>query len=136
MKIQSNIVSGVVKYVNGASSKFLGGFMMKGKIVLTTVFAGALALSIGFEKDLESTKVLAQTELSKVKMGQTATTNGDQYRVISVEEQNRREGSVAEGKSLNTNISVEEQNMVEKSSAKQGFVSQENGTGFFYTKVK
>lgn len=110
--------------------------MMKGKLVSTAVFAGALALSIGFAKDLESTKVLAQTELSKVKMGQTATNNGDQYRVISVEEQNRREGSVAEGKSLNTNISVEEQNMVEKSSAKQGFVPQENGTGFFYTKVK
>ncbi|WP_206763780.1 hypothetical protein [Cytobacillus firmus] len=110
--------------------------MMKGKIVLTTVFTGALALSIGFAKDLESTKVFAQTELSKVKIGQTATNKGDQYRVISVEEQNRREGSVAEGKSLTTNISVEEQNMVEKSSAKQGFVPQENGTGIFYTKVK
>ncbi|WHX98034.1 hypothetical protein [Neobacillus sp. DY30] len=109
--------------------------MMKGKIVLTTVFAGALALSIGFTKDLESTKVFAQTELSKGKIGQTATKNGDQYRVISVEEQNRREGSVAEGKSLTTNISVEKQNMVEKSSAKQGFVPQENGTGFYFTKV-
>lgn len=110
--------------------------MMKGKIVLTTVFAGALALSIGFTKDLESTNVFAQTELLKVKSGQTATNNGDQYRVISVEEQNRREGYVAEGKSLTTNISIEEQDMVEKSSAKQGFVPQEKGTGFFFTKVK
>lgn len=108
--------------------------MMKRKIVLTTVFAGALALSIGFTKDLESTKVFAQTELSKVKIGQPATNNGDQYRVISVKEQNRREGYEAEGKSITTNISVEEQNLVEKSSAEQGFVPQENGTGFFFTK--
>lgn len=107
---------------------------MKRKIVLATVFAGALALSIGFTKHLESTKEFAQT--SKVKIGQTATNNGDQYRVISVEEQNRREGYEAEGKSLITNISVEEQNMVEKNSAKQGFVPQENGTGFFFTKGK
>lgn len=108
--------------------------MMKRKIVLITVFAGALALSIGFTKDMESTKVSAQT--SKVKIGQRATNNGDQYRVISVEEQNRREGYEAEGKSPITNISIEEQNMVEKSSAKQGFVSQENGTGFFFSKGK
>ncbi|MEH7336789.1 hypothetical protein V7161_29675 [Neobacillus drentensis] len=99
---------------------------MKGKLVLTIGFAGALALSIGFAKDLQSTKVFAQT----------ATNNGDQYRVISVEEQNRREGNVAEGKNVTTIISVEEQNMVENSSAQQGFVPQENGTGFFFTKVK
>ncbi|MCM3574038.1 hypothetical protein M3172_12640 [Mesobacillus subterraneus] len=110
--------------------------MMKGKVVLTTFFAGALALSIGFTNDLENTKVFAQTELSKVEIGQTVINNGDQYRVISVEEQNRREGYVAEGNSLTTTISVEEQNMVEKSSAKQGFVPQENGTGFFFSKVK
>ncbi|MCM3572317.1 hypothetical protein M3172_03885 [Mesobacillus subterraneus] len=106
--------------------------MMKRKIVLITVFAGALALSNGFTKDLESTKVSAQT--SNVKIGQTATNNGDQYRVISVEEQNRREGYEAEGKISITNISIEEQNMVEKSSAKQGFLPQENGTGFFFLK--
>lgn len=71
-------------------------FYMKGKLILTLGSAGALALSIGFVKDLQSTKVFAQTGQSKVKVEQTVTTNGDQYRVISVEEQNRREGNVAE----------------------------------------
>ncbi|MDN3015711.1 hypothetical protein PH210_05745 [Paenibacillus sp. BSR1-1] len=109
---------------------------MKGKLVLTIGFVGALALSIGFTKNLQSTKVFAQTGQSKVKVEQTATNDGDQYRVISVEEQNRREGNGAEGKNVTTIISVEEQNMVENSSAQQGFVPQENGTGFFFTKVK
>jgi hypothetical protein len=126
----------VARNVINTSSKLLGGFYMKGKLVLTIGFAGALALSIGFAKDLQSTKVFAQTEQSKVIDEQTATNNGVQYRVISVEEQNRREGNVAEGKNVTTNISVEEQNMVENSSAQQGFVPQENGTGFFFTKVK
>lgn len=35
-----------------------------------------------------------------------------------------------------TTITVEEQKMVEKSSAQQGFVPQENGTGFYYVKEK
>jgi hypothetical protein len=109
---------------------------LRGKLVLTISFAGALVLSIGFTKDLQSTKVFAQTEQSKVKNEQTATNNGDQNRIISVEEQNRREGNVAGEKNVTTNISVEEQNMVESSSAQQGFVPQENGTGFFFTKVK
>jgi hypothetical protein len=34
---------------------------MKGKLILTLGSAGALALSIGFAKDLQSTKVFAQT---------------------------------------------------------------------------
>jgi preprotein translocase subunit SecF len=126
----------VARNVINTSSKLLGGFYMKGKLVLTIGFAGALTLSIGFAKDLQSTKVFAQTEQSKVIDEQTATNNGVQYRVISVEEQNRREGNVAEGKNVTTNISVEEQNMVENSSAQQGFVPHENGTGFFFTKVK
>jgi preprotein translocase subunit SecF len=126
----------VARNVINTSSKLLGGFYMKGKLVLTIGFAGALALSIGFAKDPQSTKVFAQTEQSKVIDEQTATNNGVQYRVISVEEQNRREGNVAEGKNVTTNISVEEQNMVENSSAQQGFVPHENGTGFFFTKVK
>ncbi|QGQ45827.1 hypothetical protein [Metabacillus sediminilitoris] len=87
---------------------------MKRKLVLTIGFVCALALSIGLAKDLQSPKVFAQTEQSKVKDEPTANNNGDQYRVIS----------------------VEEQNMVENSSAQQGFVPQESGTGFFFTKVK
>jgi hypothetical protein len=109
---------------------------MKGKLVLTIGFAGALAFSIGFAKDLQSTKVFEQTEQSKEKMNKIATNNGDQYRVISIEEQNRREGNIAEGKDVTTTISVEEQNMVENSTARKGFVPQENGTGFFFTRVK
>jgi hypothetical protein len=99
---------------------------MKGKLALTIGFAGALALSIGLAKDLQSTRVFAQS----------VSTNGDQYIVISAEEQNRREGNVAEGKNVTTIISVDEQNRVENSAAIQGFVSQENGTGFYFSKVK
>ncbi|MBZ5753041.1 stage II sporulation protein P [Metabacillus rhizolycopersici] len=37
---------------------------------------------------------------------------------------------------ITTVISVEEQNMIENMSVKEGFVPQENGTGFFFTKEK
>ena len=93
---------------------------MKRKLVLTIGFAGALALSIGFAKDFQNTKVFAQTD-------------GDQYKLVTKEEQDRRESKVV-GKDITTVITVEEQNMVENSSAKQGFVAQENGTGFFFEK--
>ncbi|MGG0175189.1 hypothetical protein [Gottfriedia acidiceleris] len=103
---------------------------MKKKLVLSIGFAGALALSIGFAKDFQNTKVYAQT-------------NGDKYRIVSVEEQNRREAMLAEGKTEQvtdgdkyTFISAEEQNMLENSSAQQGFVPQENGTGFYFVRVK
>ncbi|MDP1421782.1 hypothetical protein Q8G35_26360 [Peribacillus simplex] len=43
---------------------------------------------------------------------------------------------VAEGKDVTTVITAEEQNMVENSSARQGFVPQENGTGFYFVKEK
>lgn len=109
---------------------------MKGKLVLTIGFVGALALSIGCVNDFQNTKVFAQTEQSKVKDEQITAKNGDQYKVVSVEEQNRREGNVVEGKNVSTTISVEEQNMVENSLSQQGFVQQESGTGFFFTKVK
>ncbi|MEH7403759.1 hypothetical protein V7148_22645 [Gottfriedia acidiceleris] len=52
------------------------------------------------------------------------------------EEQDYREGNAAEGKDITTTITAEEQNMVEKSSSKQGFVPQENGTDFYFVKVK
>jgi len=94
---------------------------MKRKLVLSIGFAGAVALSIGFTKDIENTKVFAQS-------------NEDQYKHVTREEQDYREGNPAEGKDITTNITVEEQNMVEKSSFKQGFVPQENGTGFFFEK--
>ncbi|MFP7296934.1 hypothetical protein [Neobacillus niacini] len=93
-------------------------------------------LSIGFPKDLQSTKVFTQTEQSKVIVEQTAANNGDEYRVISVEEQNQREGNVAREKNVTTLISMEEQNMVENSATQQGFVPQENGSGFFFARVK
>jgi hypothetical protein len=99
---------------------------MKGKLVLTLGFAGVLALSIGFAKDLQ--KIEAS---EKVSSKQT-----DTYKLITREEQDRREGMVAEGKDVTTVITVEEQNIVENSSAKQGFVPQENGTGFYFTKEK
>lgn len=126
----------VVKYVICTNSELLGGIYMKGKVVLTIGFAGALAFSIGFAKDLQSTKEFSQIEQSIGKAKQTAIDNGDLYRIISAEEQNRREGKVDEGKNVTTKISVEEQNMVENSSVQQGFVVQENGTGFFFTKVE
>ncbi|MEE6453182.1 hypothetical protein RAH41_21750 [Gottfriedia acidiceleris] len=94
---------------------------MKRKLILSIGFAGALALSIGFTKDFQNTKVYAQT-------------NGDQYKHVTREEQDYREGNTVEGKDITTTITVEEQNIVEKSSSKQGFVPQENGTGFFFEK--
>ncbi|MEH7514222.1 hypothetical protein V7146_16030 [Gottfriedia acidiceleris] len=35
-----------------------------------------------------------------------------------------------------TNLAVEEQNKVENSPAQQGFIPQENGTGFYFVKEK
>ncbi|MEH7399390.1 hypothetical protein V7148_00220 [Gottfriedia acidiceleris] len=40
------------------------------------------------------------------------------------------------GTSRSNIISVEEQNMVENSSAQQGFVPKENGIGFYFVKNK
>ncbi|UPM56097.1 hypothetical protein [Gottfriedia acidiceleris] len=103
---------------------------MKRKLVLSIGFVSVLALSIVFAKDFPNAKVYAQT-------------NGDQYRFVSVEEQNWSEAMLAEGKTEQvtngdkyTFISAEEQNMVENSSAQQGFVPQENGTGFYFVRVK
>ncbi|MEC1523907.1 hypothetical protein P9D43_18055 [Neobacillus niacini] len=107
---------------------------MKWKFLITIGSAGALALSIGFAQDLQSTKVFSQSGQSIVKVEKSFATKGDQYRVISVEEQNRAEGNVTNGKNVTTMISVKEQNIVENSSAQQGFVAQENGTGFFFKK--
>ncbi|MGE7602495.1 hypothetical protein ACQKL5_08275 [Peribacillus sp. NPDC097675] len=98
---------------------------MKGKLILTLGFAGVLAVSIGFTKDLQ------KTEASEVSSKQT-----DTNKHVTREEQERREGMLVEGKDAYTVITVEEQNMVENSSTQQGFVSQENGTGFYFEKEK
>ncbi|PAK35582.1 hypothetical protein [Peribacillus simplex] len=98
---------------------------MKGKLVLTLGFAGVLAVSIGFTKDLQ------KTEASEVSSKQT-----DTYKHITREEQERREGMLAEGKDVYTGITVEEEEMVENMSAQQGFIPQENGTGFYFEKEK
>ncbi|MFB5934666.1 hypothetical protein ACE8FZ_15370 [Peribacillus frigoritolerans] len=101
---------------------------MEGKLVLTLGFAGVLAVSIGFAKDLQKAEASA-----KVSSKQT-----DTYKLVSREEQDRREGMVAEGKDVDvtTVITAEEQNIVENSSAQQGFVPQENRTGFYFVKQK
>ncbi|MCW9133856.1 hypothetical protein OF830_23735 [Bacillus paramycoides] len=94
---------------------------MKRKLVLSIVFSGALALSMGFAKDFQSTKVFAQT-------------NGDQNKLVTKEEQDQRESTVAEGTDVTTIITAEEQDMVKNSSAQEGFVPQANGTGFYFEK--
>ena len=68
-------------------------------------------------KDLESTEILAKEQpiSESVFIGQADIDNRDQIRVVTVEE---------------------EQNMVENSTVLSGFVSQENGPGFFFKKVK
>ncbi|MDM5450952.1 hypothetical protein [Peribacillus simplex] len=99
---------------------------MKRKLVLTLGVTGALALSIGFAKDLQTTEVSAEASSKQT----------DTYKHVTSEEQDRREGMLAEGKDVYTVITVEEQEMVENRSAQQGFVPQENGTGFFFKKEK
>ncbi|MGE8082015.1 hypothetical protein [Peribacillus loiseleuriae] len=88
---------------------------MKRKSLFIFGVIGVLALSIGFMKDLESTELLAKEQpISESVIGQADINNGDQISVIT----------------------AEEQNMVENSTDLSGFVSQENGPGFFFEKVK
>ena len=97
---------------------------MKRKLVFTFGLTGVLALTIGFAKDLQGTKVSAEEQT-------------DITTVISKEEQNMVENlSATERKDITTVITAEEQKMVEKMPVKEGFVPQENGTGFFYIKEK
>ncbi|MEW5596864.1 hypothetical protein ABGT24_25860 [Peribacillus frigoritolerans] len=99
---------------------------MKGKLVLTLGFAGVLAVSIGFAKDLQKTEAPAEVSSKQT----------DTYEHITREEHVRREGMGAEEIDVTTVLTAEEQNMVENSSAQQGFVPQENGTGFYFEKEK
>lgn len=63
------------------------------------------------------------------------TNERDYSRVVTKEDQEHRE-SVLNEKDQVTVITKEEQKMVENMSVKEGFVPQEKGTGFFFTKEK
>lgn len=81
---------------------------MKKKVIFTIGLTGVLAFTIGFVANLQNTQV-------------------------SIEEK-----TVVASKQTNmtTVITKEEQYMVEKTFVKEGFVPQENGTGFFFIKEK
>ena len=96
---------------------------MKEKLFLAFGFVGVLAVSFGFSKDFQKTE--ASVEVS--------STQTERYKFVT---RDRSEGMVTEGKDVITVITAEEQNMVENSSAQQGFVSQKNGTGFYFIKEK
>lgn len=93
------------------------------KTVLILGFVGVITLSIGFMEDLQIKEVFAETN------------KGDVSRVVTVEEQEMRENNPV-GRNYTTVITAEEQNMVENSTLQSGFVEQENGTGFFFKRVK
>jgi hypothetical protein len=110
---------------------------MKRKSLIFSVI-GVLALSIGFMKGLESTEILAKEQPISENgfIGQADIDNGDQIRVVTVEEQEMRENNSMDIGDRTLVITAEEQNMVENSTALSGFVSQEIGPGFFFEKVK
>lgn len=93
---------------------------MKRKSGLVLGFAGVLAISIGL------TDVLAK--------GQVDVSDGDKYKVVTVEEQEVRENKDIEDSDITTVITAEEQKKVENSSALERFVPQEKGTGFYFKK--
>ena len=99
---------------------------MKGKLFLAFGFVGILAVSFGFSKGFQKTE--ASIEVSSKQT--------ERYKLVTREEQDRSEGMVTEGKDVITVITAEEQKMVENNSAQQGFVSQKNGTGFYFIKGK
>ncbi|MEW9669866.1 hypothetical protein [Ammoniphilus sp. 3BR4] len=105
---------------------------MKRKLVSVLGFVGVLALSIGFMNDFESTEVLVKEQpISEIASLGANIEDGDQYRVVTVEEQEMREK-----RDVTTVITAEEQEMVENSSTLAGFVPQEKGTGFYFKKEK
>lgn len=109
---------------------------MKRKSVLFFGVVGVLALSFGFMKELGSTEVLAKEQplLESVYIGQVDINDRDQYRVVTREEQEMRENNTIDERDKTTVITVKEQNMVENSSSLEGFIPQEEGTGFFFWK--
>ncbi|MBX0359545.1 hypothetical protein [Halobacillus sp. Nhm2S1] len=98
---------------------------MKKILKFSIGIVGVTALSFGFSQ------VLAE--------GQTNVGDGDKYRVVKVKEQvalENKTNKTDEGRDLRVIISAEEQNIVENSSALSGFVSKENGQGFYFTRDK
>lgn len=118
---------------NNLAKNLFGGLFMKRKLASVLGFVGVLALSIGFMNDFERTEVLAKEQpiSESVLIGQTDVQDGDQYRVVTVEEQEMREK-----RDVTTVITAEEQSMVENSTDLEGFIPQEDGTGFFFKKEK
>lgn len=84
---------------------------MRKKAVLILGFVGVFSLSFVLMMELQGSEMDIQTEQSTIHYAQYE-------------------------KELITTISVEEQNKVENGLDKQGFISQENGTGFYFSKVK
>lgn len=99
-----------------------GGDFMKRKSGFVFGGIGVLALSIGF------TNVLAKEPM--------VVSGEDRIRVVTVEEQELYENRAIESKNLEIVITAEEQNRVENSTALSGFVTQENGQGFYFIKEK
>ena len=93
---------------------------MKKNSIFSIGVLAALTLSLGFSEESDK----RQADVS----------NGDKYKVVTVEEQQMLENKDIEGNNLKTVISTEEQNRVENSSTLSGFVSQENGQGFYFAK--
>lgn len=113
--------------------KWIGGAIMKRKPVFILGVVGVLVLSIGIMEEVSANE---QPISESAFIGQADIEDRDQYRFITVEEQNMRESNSIENGDRYTFITVEEQNTVENSSALSGFVQQENGPGFFFQKVK
>lgn len=109
------------------------------KFALTLCFTGALALSIGFAENLQSTKVSAEqnrVENSSVKEEFVPQENGTEFYFS-----NPLPLTLTEGSDIPTVITVEEQNRVEKMlkdmpTGLKVFVPQENGPGFYVSKTK
>ena len=112
--------------------------LMKRKSVFIFGVARVLTLCIGFIEDLGNTEKLTQEQpLSEsVFIGQADFEKGDQYRIVTREEQDILENSPNVSGNKYTVITVAEQNRVENSKALSGFVPQENGQVFSFKKEK
>ncbi|WP_146549035.1 hypothetical protein [Rummeliibacillus suwonensis] len=105
---------------------------MKRKSVFIVGSAGVLILAIGVIKGLQSNDVSTKENAF---IEQANMDDGDQYKIVTKEEQDQRENNHLNKRDSITTVTAEEQKMVENSSALEGFVSQEEGTGFFFKKT-
>lgn len=105
---------------------------MKRKSVFIVGSAGVLILAIGVIKGLQSNDVSTKENAF---IEQANIDDGDQYKIVKKEEQDQRENNHLNKRDSIITITAEEQRMVENSSALEGFVSQEEGTGFFFKKT-